>query len=81
MWTHVGWCPGFIGNIMASRISSLWDFNDPAFTISAAEQSVARCIDVAQNLMSQESMDAVVIAADRPKAAVRFLLNSPKQHY
>ena len=53
----------FIGNIMASRISSLWDFNGPAFTISAAEQSVARCIDVAQNLMSQESMDAVVIAA------------------
>ena len=38
-------------------------FNGPAFTISAAEQSVARCIDVAQNLMSQESMDAVVIAA------------------
>ncbi|MGF1748403.1 beta-ketoacyl synthase N-terminal-like domain-containing protein [Vibrio cionasavignyae] len=53
----------FIGNIMASRISSLWDFNGPAFTISAAEQSVARCIDVAQNLMSQESIDAVVIAA------------------
>ncbi len=53
----------FIGNIMASRISSLWDFNGPAFTISAAEQSVARCIDVAENLMSQESLDAVVIAA------------------
>ncbi|MFC1235680.1 beta-ketoacyl synthase N-terminal-like domain-containing protein [Vibrio sp. F74] len=53
----------FIGNIMASRIASLWDFNGPAFTISAAEQSVARCIDVAQNLMSQDSLDAVVIAA------------------
>lgn len=53
----------FIGNIMASRIASLWDFNGPAFTISAAEQSVARCVDVAQNLMSQESLDAVVIAA------------------
>ncbi|MDX1300805.1 beta-ketoacyl synthase N-terminal-like domain-containing protein [Photobacterium sp.] len=53
----------FIGNIMASRIASLWDFNGPAFTISAAEQSVARCIDVAQNMMAQESLDAVVIAA------------------
>lgn len=53
----------FIGNIMASRIASLWDFNGPAFTISAAEQSVARCIDVAENLLSQESLDAVVIAA------------------
>ncbi|MEC4727111.1 3-hydroxyacyl-[acyl-carrier-protein] dehydratase FabA [Shewanella sp. D64] len=53
----------FIGNIMASRIASLWDFDGPAFTISAAEQSVSRCIDVAQNLMSQEHLDAVVIAA------------------
>ncbi|MCL1044194.1 3-hydroxyacyl-[acyl-carrier-protein] dehydratase FabA [Shewanella electrodiphila] len=57
----------FIGNIMASRISSLWDFNGPAFTISAGEQSVNRCIDVAQNLFSMESrqepLDAVIIAA------------------
>lgn len=62
----------FIGNIMASRIASLWDFNGPAFTISAAEQSVNRCIDVAQNLlavsqiddpMAQDPLQAVVIAA------------------
>jgi len=53
----------FIGNIMASRIASLWDFNGPAFTISAGEQSVSRCIDVAQNLMACENLDAVVIAA------------------
>ncbi|WP_299490448.1 beta-ketoacyl synthase N-terminal-like domain-containing protein [uncultured Shewanella sp.] len=62
----------FIGNIMASRIAALWDFNGPAFTISAAEQSVNRCIDVAQNLMAVNSIDdplrqdplqAVVIAA------------------
>ncbi|MFC3187797.1 beta-ketoacyl synthase N-terminal-like domain-containing protein [Shewanella intestini] len=57
----------FIGNIMASRISSLWDFNGPAFTISAGEQSVNRCLDVAQNLLAMESrqapLDAVIIAA------------------
>ncbi|MCL1048530.1 3-hydroxyacyl-[acyl-carrier-protein] dehydratase FabA [Shewanella abyssi] len=53
----------FIGNIMASRVSSLWDFNGPAFTISAAEQSVSRCIDVAQNLIAEDNLDAVVIAA------------------
>ncbi len=53
----------FIGNIMASRVASLWDFNGPAFTISAAEQSVSRCIDVAQNLISEDNLDAVVIAA------------------
>ncbi|WP_295890778.1 beta-ketoacyl synthase N-terminal-like domain-containing protein [uncultured Vibrio sp.] len=67
----------FIGNIMASRISSLWDFNGPAFTISAAEQSVARCIDVAENLMSQESIDAVVIAAvDLSGSAEHVLLRN-----
>lgn len=53
----------FIGNIMASRVSSLWDFNGPAFTLSAAEQSVSRCIDVAQNLIAEDNLDAVVIAA------------------
>ncbi|MCG9696120.1 beta-ketoacyl synthase N-terminal-like domain-containing protein [Shewanella sp. Isolate11] len=53
----------FIGNIMASRIASLWDFNGPAFTISAGEQSVSRALDVAENMMQQESLDAVVIAA------------------
>lgn len=67
----------FIGNIMASRIASLWDFNGPAFTISAAEQSVARCIDVAQNLMSQEALDAVVIAAvDLSGSVEQVILNN-----
>ncbi len=67
----------FIGNIMASRIASLWDFNGPAFTISAGDQSVARCVDVAQNLMSQESLDAVVIAAvDLSGSAEQVLLKN-----
>ncbi|MCL1112610.1 3-hydroxyacyl-[acyl-carrier-protein] dehydratase FabA [Shewanella basaltis] len=71
----------FIGNIMASRISSLWDFNGPAFTISAAEQSVNRCIDVAQNLFAmgslQEPLDAVIIAAvDLSGSIENGLLNS-----
>ncbi|GGB49827.1 hypothetical protein GCM10011607_07730 [Shewanella inventionis] len=71
----------FIGNIMASRISSLWDFNGPAFTISAAEQSVNRCIDVAQNLFAmgslQEPLDAVIIAAvDLSGSIENCLLNN-----
>ena len=57
----------FIGNIMASRVASLWDFSGPAFTISAAEHSVARCLDVAQNLLAntddKDPLQAVVIAA------------------
>ena len=66
----------FIGNIMASRIASLWDFNGPAFTISAAEHSVSRCLDVAENLLSQESLDAVVIAAvDLTGSAEQVIVN------
>ena len=69
----------FIGNIMASRISSLWDFNGPAFTISAAEHSVARCLDVAENLMSQEHFDAVVIAAvDLTGSAEQVIVNNQR---
>ncbi|MCL1127189.1 hotdog fold thioesterase [Shewanella surugensis] len=57
----------FIGNIMASRVASLWDFSGPAFTISSVEHSVARCLDVAQNLLAdkdeKDPLQAVVIAA------------------
>ncbi|MFZ4618877.1 MAG: beta-ketoacyl synthase N-terminal-like domain-containing protein, partial [Rectinemataceae bacterium] len=53
----------FIGNIMASRISSLWDFSGPAFTISSEENSVYRCIEVADNLFRTSDVEAIVIAA------------------
>ncbi|MGB0894610.1 MAG: beta-ketoacyl synthase N-terminal-like domain-containing protein [Parashewanella sp.] len=67
----------FIGNIMASRIASLWDFNGPAFTISAAEHSVARCIEVAENLLLQEPYDAIVIAAvDLSGSAEQVILHN-----
>lgn len=53
----------FIGNIMASRISSLWDFSGPAITLSAEENSVNRCLEVADNLFKTSDIEAVVIAA------------------
>ncbi|WP_299006616.1 beta-ketoacyl synthase N-terminal-like domain-containing protein [uncultured Shewanella sp.] len=57
----------FIGNIMASRVASIWNFSGPAFTVSAAEQSVSRCLDIAHNWLSQiddnDPLEAVVIAA------------------
>ena len=53
----------FIGNIMASRISALWDFSGPAFTISAEENSVFRCLEVADNLCRTSEVDAVIIAS------------------
>ncbi|MGK5094211.1 PfaB family protein [Deltaproteobacteria bacterium TL4] len=53
----------FIGNIMASRISSIWDFTGPAFTISAEENSVFKALDVAQMLLDSRDVDAVVVGA------------------
>ena len=53
----------FIGNIMASRISALWDFSGPAFTVSSEENSVYRCVELAQTLFASSDVEAVVIAA------------------
>ncbi len=53
----------FIGNIMASRISSLWDFSGPALTVSSEENSVFRCVELAENLFQTSDVEAVVIAA------------------
>ena len=54
---------GYIGNIMPSRISSLWDFNGPAFTLSAGEQSVTQALKVAQQLLARGEVEAVVVGA------------------
>ncbi len=51
----------FVGNIMASRIAALWDFSGPAFTVSCAEQSVFKAIDIAQLMLSNDEVDAVVV--------------------
>lgn len=53
----------FIGNIMASRISALWDFSGPAITVSAEENSVFRCVEIADNLFQTTDVDAVIVAA------------------
>jgi len=53
----------FIGNIMASRISALWDFSGPAITVSAEENSVYRCVELADNLFRTSDVDAVIIAS------------------
>lgn len=51
----------FVGNIMASRIAALWDFFGPAFTVSCGENSVFKALEIAQNLLSFEEVDAVVV--------------------
>ncbi|VAW38157.1 Enoyl-[acyl-carrier-protein] reductase [FMN], inferred for PFA pathway [hydrothermal vent metagenome] len=53
----------FIGNIMASRISSQWDFSGPAFTLSAEENSTFKALETAQMLLANGEVDAVVVGA------------------
>ncbi|MBW4499557.1 MAG: PfaB family protein [Scytonema hyalinum WJT4-NPBG1] len=53
----------YIANIMASRISSLWDFTGPTFTITAGENSTFKVLEVAQMLLSAGEVDAVLVGA------------------
>ena len=53
----------FIGNIMACRVASLWDFTGPAFTISAEEASVFRAIEVARLMLAAREVEAVLVGA------------------
>jgi|GEM_PF-125945 len=63
-----------IGNIMASRISALWDFSGPAFTVSAEENSAFQAIEIAQLMFEQEDVDAVVVAAVDLSGSIESLL-------
>ncbi len=63
-----------IGNIMASRIASLWDFSGPAFTVSAEENSAFCALELAQLMLHNNEVDAVVVAAVDLSASVESLL-------
>jgi PfaB family protein len=53
----------YIANIMASRISSLWDFTAPVFTITAGENSTFKVLEVAQHLLATGEAEAVLVGA------------------
>ncbi len=53
----------YIGNIVSSRVSSLWNFSGPAFTLSALENSVMKALEVAGLLLRDDAIDAVVLGA------------------
>ncbi len=48
---------------MASRISALWNFTGPAFTVTAVETSAFKALEVAQMLLTTGEVDAVVVGA------------------
>jgi len=60
--TEAGVFLGYVGNLMASRIANLWDFNGPAFTLSSEENSAYHGLDVARMFLESGEADAVVLA-------------------
>jgi PfaB family protein len=70
----------FIGNIMASRIAALWDFSGPAFTISAAENSVSKALEVAQMMLNSGEVEAVLLGAVDLAGSVEHVLVRQQMH-
>jgi PfaB family protein len=60
---EIGEYLSYVANIMASRISSLWNFTGPSFTISATETATFKALELAQMLLATEEVDAVVVGA------------------
>lgn len=56
-------CLGYLGNLMASRISALWNFTGPSLTLSAGENSAFKALEVAQTLLAAGEVEAVVVGA------------------
>jgi PfaB family protein len=53
----------YVGNLMASRITALWDFSGPSFTISAGPCAVVQAIDLARSFLENGEADAVLVGA------------------
>ncbi|HYO87193.1 MAG TPA: PfaB family protein, partial [Candidatus Limnocylindrales bacterium] len=70
----------YIGNIVSSRVSALWNFSGPAFTLSSAENSVFKALEVAQILLADPDLDAVVVGAVDLAAGVENVVVRRGQH-
>ncbi|GAA3019403.1 hypothetical protein GCM10020229_33320 [Kitasatospora albolonga] len=53
----------YIGNIMASRISALWNLTGPSFTISSDGAGTAEALDIARLLLLDPEIEAVLVGA------------------
>jgi PfaB family protein len=53
----------YIGNIMACRISAAWDFTGPSFTLACGDNSTFQALEVAQMMLTEGRVDAVVVGA------------------
>jgi acyl transferase domain-containing protein len=66
-----------IGNLMASRIAALHDFHGPAFTVSMGEDSVKKCLQVANWLFAEEGLEGLVLVAVDLHANLERMQSTP----
>ncbi|WP_333767295.1 beta-ketoacyl synthase N-terminal-like domain-containing protein [Streptomyces sp. IBSBF 2435] len=65
----------YIGNVMASRISSLWNLTGPSFTVSSDGSGTAEALEVARLLLLDPGIEAVLVGAvDLAGSAENLLL-------
>ncbi|MET9427798.1 MULTISPECIES: beta-ketoacyl synthase N-terminal-like domain-containing protein [unclassified Streptomyces] len=53
----------YIGNVMASRISSLWNLTGPSFTVSSQGSGTTEALETARLLLLDPSIEAVLVGA------------------
>jgi PfaB family protein len=53
----------YIGNIMASRVSALWNFTGPSFTVSCDAAGTAEALEIARLLLLDDTIEAVLVGA------------------
>eukprot|EP00727_Mastigamoeba_balamuthi_P002593 m51a1_g12330 putative 2-nitropropane dioxygenase (5051) ;mRNA; r:463581-479334 len=51
-----------IGNILATRIASVWGFTGPAFSVAEGSCAVYRCAELAASMLARGEIDAAVVA-------------------
>ncbi len=71
----------FIGNIMASRIASLWNFTGPVLTLTAGETGVAKAIKLANQLMNEGEADAAVVGAVDFAASLENIVQKGEDYF
>ncbi|QUQ72491.1 polyketide synthase [Kutzneria sp. CA-103260] len=74
----------YIGNIMASRVSAAHNFTGPSFTLAADATAGARALEVAQLLLLDPTVEAVVVGgvdlaagAENTRATARLAAEMP----
>lgn len=68
----------YIGNVMASRISSLWNLTGPSFTVSSDGSGTAEALEVARLLLLDPSIESVLVGAVDLAGSAENLLLTPE---